>query len=166
MSSESVTEEAKPEQGEVKAFLDEPGKHQRVKEGWRPYLEAKLGFRNHWYPAVFAYELASDEPKAVKMLGERIILRRVDGQVYALEDRCAHRRVLLSAKVECYTKDTITCWYHGFTYNFRDGKLVQVLTEPGCALIGKLRIKILSCPRSPRTGFCLHWRYRPAAAAG
>ena len=141
MSSESGTGEAKPEQGEVKAFLDEPDKHQRVKEGWRPYLEAKLGFRNHWYPAVFAYELTGDEPKAVKMLGERIILRRVDGRVYALEDRCAHRRVLLSAKVECYTKDTITCWYHGFTYNFRDGKLVQVLTEPGCALIGKLSIK-------------------------
>ena len=19
--------------------------------GWRPYVEAKLGFRNHWYPA-------------------------------------------------------------------------------------------------------------------
>jgi len=141
MQPESADPEAQAGQREVKAFLDEPAKHQRVKEGWRPYLEAKLGFRNHWYPAVFAYELNGDEPKAVKLLGESIILRRVDGQVYALEDRCAHRRVRLSAKIECYTSDTITCWYHGFTYNFADGKLVQVLTEPGCALVGKMGIK-------------------------
>lgn len=133
--------EAKTEQYEVQAFLDEPAKHQRVKEGWRPYLEAKLGFRNHWYPALFADELNGGEPKAVKLLGESLILRRVDGRVYALEDRCAHRRVRLSAKIECYTKDTITCWYHGFTYHFADGKLVQVLTEPGCALVGKMGIK-------------------------
>ncbi|MGH7966847.1 MAG: Rieske 2Fe-2S domain-containing protein, partial [Candidatus Binatia bacterium] len=129
------------DQGDVKAFLDEPAKHQRVKEGWRPYLEAKLGFRNHWYPALFGHELEGDEPKAVKLLGEPIILRRVDGRVYALEDRCAHRRVRFSAKIECYTKDTITCWYHGFTYNFTDGKLIEVLTEPGCALVGKMSLK-------------------------
>jgi carbazole 1,9a-dioxygenase terminal dioxygenase component len=135
------TAEARTDQGEIKAFLDEPSKHQRVKEGWRPYLEAKLGFRNHWYPALFGHELEGDQPKAIKLLGEPIILRRVDGRVYALEDRCAHRRVRFSAKVECYTKDTITCWYHGFTYNFTDGKLVQVLTEPGCALVGKMGIK-------------------------
>jgi carbazole 1,9a-dioxygenase terminal dioxygenase component len=140
MPPESTAEE-RASQGEIKAFLDEPSKHQRVKEGWRPYLEAKLGFRNHWYPALFGHELEDDRPKAVKLLGEPIILRRVDGRVYALEDRCAHRRVRFSAKVECYTKDTITCWYHGFTYRFTDGKLVQVLTEPGCALVGKMGIK-------------------------
>jgi len=55
MPPERSNGEAKPEQGEVKAFLDEPATHQRVKEWWRPYLEAKLGFRNHWYPAVSDY---------------------------------------------------------------------------------------------------------------
>jgi carbazole 1,9a-dioxygenase terminal dioxygenase component len=141
MQPESADPEARAEHHELKAFLDEPAKYQRVKEGWRPYLEAALGFRNHWYPALFAYEFDGDKPKAVKLLGELIILRRVDGRVYAVEDRCAHRRVRFSAKIECYTRDTITCWYHGFTYNFADGKLVQVLTEPGCALVGKMGIK-------------------------
>jgi carbazole 1,9a-dioxygenase terminal dioxygenase component len=75
------------------------------------------------------------------VLGEKVLLRRVDGHICAIEDRCAHRRVPFSAKIECYTKDTITCWYHGFTYNFHDGKLVQVLTEPGCALVGKMAIR-------------------------
>ena len=114
---------------------------ERVKESTRPYLEAELGFRTHWYPALFADELEGDEPKAVTMLGEKILIRRVDGRLCAIEDRCAHRRVQLSAKLECYTKDTVTCWYHGFTYSFRDGSLVQVLTDPECPLIGKLRVK-------------------------
>src|SRR5262245_1220590 len=114
---------------------------ERVKESTRPYLEADLGFRNHWYPALFAYELEGDDPKPVTMLGEKILIRRVDGHLCAIEDRCAHRRVQLSAKLECYTKDTVTCWYHGFTYSFRDGSLVQVLTDPECPLIGKLRVK-------------------------
>jgi len=140
MPPQSITG-AQTDQGDVKAFLDEPAKHQRIKEGWRAYLEAKLGFRNHWYPALFSHELEGDQPKSVTLLSEPVIFRRVDGRVYALEDRCAHRRVRFSAKVECYTKDTITCWYHGFTYNFADGKLVQVLTEPGCALVGKMGIK-------------------------
>jgi carbazole 1,9a-dioxygenase terminal dioxygenase component len=112
---------------------------ERMKESTRPYLEAEIGFRNHWYPALFADELG-EEPKPVTMLGEKILIRRIDGQLYAIEDRCAHRRVQLSAKLECYTKDTVTCWYHGFTYSFRDGSLVQVLTDPECPLIGKLRV--------------------------
>jgi carbazole 1,9a-dioxygenase terminal dioxygenase component len=91
---------------------------ERVKESTRPYLEAEIGFRNHWYPALFAFELDHDEAKPVTMLGEKILIRRVDGRLYAIEDRCAHRRVQLSAKLECYTKDTVTCWYHAFTYTF------------------------------------------------
>ncbi len=141
MPGEDTSSAVTIEQREVEAFLDDPSNNQHVKQSWRPYLEAKLGFRNHWYPALFSHDLNGDEPRPVKLLGESMIVRRVDGQVLALEDRCAHRRVPFSAKVECYTKDTITCWYHGFTYNFRDGKLVAVLTEPGCALIGKMGIK-------------------------
>jgi carbazole 1,9a-dioxygenase len=141
MPGETDRASAKADQREVEAFLDDPSGHQQVKHAWRPYLEAKLGFRNHWYPVLFGRDLDGDAPKPVKVLGERVLLRRVGGQVYAVEDRCAHRRVPLSAKLECYTPETVTCWYHGFTYNFRDGKLVQVLTEPGCALIGKMAIK-------------------------
>ena len=54
----------------------------------------------------------------MQLLGENILLKRIDGKVYAIRDRCLHRGVQLSRKLECYTKDTITCWYHGFTYRF------------------------------------------------
>jgi carbazole 1,9a-dioxygenase len=108
---------------------------------WQAYLEASLGFRNHWYPALFSTELAEGQARGVELLGERVFLKRVNGSVYALEDRCAHRGVPFSARPESYTACTITCWYHGFTYDVRDGRLVAVITDPESGLIGKLGLK-------------------------
>ena len=48
--------------------LVDPSVLERVK-GWRPYIEAKLGFRNHWYPGLFSHELAEGKPVEVKLLG-------------------------------------------------------------------------------------------------
>jgi carbazole 1,9a-dioxygenase len=108
---------------------------------WRAYFEASLGFRNHWYPAFFSGQLAEGECRGQEMLGERILFKRIDGRVYAIEDRCAHRGVPLSVRPECYTKNTITCWYHGFTYDLRDGKLVAIVTDPESPLIGRVTMK-------------------------
>jgi carbazole 1,9a-dioxygenase len=108
---------------------------------WRAYFEADLGFRNHWYPAFFSRQLADGECRGQVMLGERILFKRIDGRVYAIEDRCVHRGVPLSVRPECYTKNTISCWYHGFTYDLRDGKLVAIITDPESPLIGRTRLK-------------------------
>ena len=66
--------------------------------GWRPYVEAKLGFRNHWYPAVFASQVKEGEPVEVELLGESILLNRIDGCVLALRNRCLHRGVKFSKR--------------------------------------------------------------------
>ncbi len=119
---------------------------------WQVYVDAELGLRNHWYPAFFSQELgeadispSSGEPvehfKQLTMLGEKILFRRIGGQVYAVQDWCLHRGVAFSRRPECYTRDTVTCWYHGFTYNLQSGDLTAVLTDPGCPLIGKLRLR-------------------------
>ena len=113
---------------------------ERVKQ-WRAYIEAKLGFRNHWYPAMFAEEVAEGQPVTIKLLGENLILNRVDGKVYCLKDRCLHRGVPLSRKIECYTKDTITCWYHAWTYRWDDGSLCDILTDPSSRMIGTRKLK-------------------------
>jgi len=109
---------------------------------WPRYLEAALGFRNHWYPALFSHELGEGACRGVDLLGEPVLLKRVNGAVYAVHDRCAHRGTRFSARPECYTADTVTCWYHGFTYNVKDGRLVAIITDPTSALVGKLQIKI------------------------
>ena len=103
---------------------------------WRPYFEAKLGFRNHWYPVMYASDLAEGEVKPGKLLGEDLLLRRTEGAIYCIKDQCLHRGVPLSRKPECYSKDTVTCWYHGWTYQWADGKLCDILTDPSSRMIG------------------------------
>ena len=122
------------------APLVEPAVLERVK-GWRPYIEAKLGFRNHWYPALFSHELAEGKPVEVMLLGESILVNRVDGEACAIRNRCLHRGVKFSKRLECYRKGTITCWYHAFTYDWKDGRLVDIITNPSSALIGKHSLK-------------------------
>lgn len=108
---------------------------------WRNYLEAKLGFRNHWYPVMLSRDIAEAEVKTATVCGEEIILKRIDGEVKAIRDRCLHRGVKFSEKPECYTKNTITCWYHGFTYKWDSGKLCDILAAPDSKAIGRKGVK-------------------------
>ncbi|WP_374624707.1 Rieske 2Fe-2S domain-containing protein [Pandoraea sp.] len=108
---------------------------------WSKYLEAKLGFRNHWYPVHLSRDIEEAQVVSVTVCGEEILLKRVDGKVKAIRDRCLHRGVKFSEKVECYTKDTITCWYHGFTYKWDDGRLCDILAAPDSKAIGRRGIK-------------------------
>ncbi len=66
---------------------------------------------DEWYVAAFADEVTRT-PLARRLLGIPVmLLRRTDGGVMALEDRCAHRSMPLSlGSVE---GDTIVCAYHG-----------------------------------------------------
>lgn len=117
---------------------------------WKGYVEAKMGFRNHWYPVRFSKELGEGQLEVVELLGERLIIKRIEGKVYAMRDRCLHRGVPLSRKPDCYTKDTITCWYHGYTYRFQTGELVNILAVPDSRLIG--RRKIVTYPAQEAKG--------------
>lgn len=64
-----------------------------------------------WYVAAFADEVGRT-PLSRRLLGLPVLLlRRLDGQVMALEDRCPHRSMPLSlGRVD---GDTIECAYHG-----------------------------------------------------
>ncbi len=108
---------------------------------YQAYLEAELGLRNHWYAAFFGSELTDGECRGEMILGERLFFKRVKEKVYALADRCPHRGAAFSARPECYTENTVTCWFHGFTFDVRDGTLVQIITEPDSVHIGRLKHK-------------------------
>jgi carbazole 1,9a-dioxygenase terminal dioxygenase component len=108
---------------------------------WQRYLEAELGLRNYWYPVLFSHELADGEIQAQTVLGERLFFKRINGTVYCVEDRCLHRGVPFSVRPEFYTEHTLTCWFHGFTYDWRDGTLVEILSEADSALCGKVCLK-------------------------
>ena len=107
----------------------------------RNYVAAKYGFRNHWYPAMLAADLREGEPRPVTLLGENILLNRIDGKVHGIKDHCLHRGVNFSRKLECYKRGTVTCWYHGFTYRYADGVLCDIVGTESSAVIGKKRIR-------------------------
>ena len=79
---------------------------------------------NFWYPLARSKSLKPGKSLAVSFAGEPIVLvRPQNGEVYALEDRCAHRQVPLSLGV--VRNDRLQCHYHCWTYD-RTGKCVNV----------------------------------------
>jgi phenylpropionate dioxygenase-like ring-hydroxylating dioxygenase large terminal subunit len=116
------------------------------------YEAAELGFRHYWYPALLSRHLGK-KPQAIKMLGEDLVFVRGEaGRPHALFNRCAHRGMLLSAGT-CLAAGTITCPYHGWTFDVANGDLVAALTDgPESAVVGKLGKTVRSYPVEERNG--------------
>lgn len=117
------------------------GAASRDRRQFQPYYEAVWGLKNHWYPGLFTAELGEGEVKGIQIAGVPIVLRRSKGKVYALKDECVHRGVKLSARPTCLTDDTLTCWYHGFTFKLTDGKLKTIVAAPDDELIGQVGLR-------------------------
>ena len=79
---------------------------------------------DYWYPVAWSDELKAGKTLARRFAGEPIVIARAKtGEVFALEDRCAHRQVPLSQGV--VQGCTIKCGYHGWAYDC-SGKCVDV----------------------------------------
>lgn len=79
---------------------------------------------NHWYPLARSKDIKKGKAISRSFAGEPIVLVRTEaGQVFALEDRCAHRQVPLSEGVVC--GEQIQCCYHGWVYD-DTGKCVNI----------------------------------------
>lgn len=77
-----------------------------------------------WFPLAQSSDLKVGKLLKVSFAGTPIVLARTDsGSIFALEDRCAHRQVPLSAGVLC--GEALKCGYHGWTYDSA-GKCVTV----------------------------------------
>src|SRR5579871_5104763 len=108
---------------------------------YTPYIEAVWGLKNHWYPALFSNELGENQVKGVLIAGHEIALRRAKGRAYAMQNRCPHRGVKLSAKPLILTDDLMTCWYHGFSFGLQDGVLKTIAGCPDDPNIGRVRVR-------------------------
>ncbi len=117
---------------------------------YRRYGIPKLGFENYWYPIILESELGH-KPKAVRLLGRDVVLFRDGGRLFALEDRCPHRGVKLSLGHCNYPgSGTVSCPYHGWTFEGTSGRLVAALMEgPDAPIVGKVGV-----PNLFRSGPC------------
>jgi carbazole 1,9a-dioxygenase len=126
---------------ETRPFIERPEREQR-RRPWQTWIDATLGFRGYWYPVSPSKTLLDGSPKAVKVLGEEILLIRKGDKLYGVEDRCAHRGARFSARPLSLSEDTLTCWYHTWTYDLDDGGLRCILNDPNTALVGKAGIRV------------------------
>lgn len=108
---------------------------------WQPYIDARSGLPNYWYPAAFCDEIAEGAFLGVRILGEAILLGRAGGSVYGVADRCLHKGARFSGRPDCHASGTVTCFYHGFTYDLATGRLRDILTSPEEPLIGKVALR-------------------------
>lgn len=117
----------------------------REKDGrrrpWQRWIQAELGLRGYWYPALASRDLAEGRHHKATLLGEEILLLRHAGVLRAVEDRCAHRGTRLSGRPLTLSDDTITCWYHTWTFDLDDGRLRCILNDPESVLVGKTGIR-------------------------
>ena len=99
----------------------------------------KLGFENYWYPIILASELTR-KPKAARLLGRDVVLFRDGEKLFAMDDRCPHRGVKLSLGA-CHYSGTISCPYHGWTFDGATGNLVAALMEgPDSPIVRKVGV--------------------------
>jgi phenylpropionate dioxygenase-like ring-hydroxylating dioxygenase large terminal subunit len=104
---------------------------------WPHYQAAAAGFRGYWYPVCYSSQLTGT-PKQITLLGEKIVLIRDGGTAYALKDRCPHRGVPLSEGNQQFP-GTISCPYHGWTFDLKTGDLKAAITDgPESPICGKV----------------------------
>jgi carbazole 1,9a-dioxygenase terminal dioxygenase component len=135
----------------------------RGPKAWRPYIDAKLGFKNHWYPVLLSSDLAEGDVKPVQLCGDKLVLTRHEGVVRCMRDRCMHRGVPLSIRPECLIKGTITCWYHGWTYSWESGDLVTIVSNPESSQIGRHPIRIFPATEAQGLVFVFLGEIEPPA---
>ena len=87
-----------------------------------------VGLREYWYPLIPDRKLSNRHATKVKLLNtELAVYRDKDGNAVAVDDACPHRGASLS-KGKCHFKGTLTCPYHGWTFD-GEGECVAVLGE-------------------------------------
>jgi phenylpropionate dioxygenase-like ring-hydroxylating dioxygenase large terminal subunit len=122
---------------------------------WPLYEGIDDGLREYWYPVAWSRTIGS-KPTAIKLCGINMVLARdKEGKARALNDRCLHRGVPLSMG-SCEFAGTVSCPYHGWTYDMATGRLVAVITDgPDSPICGKLQVR--TYPVEERLG--LVWVY-------
>lgn len=121
----------------------------------RRALIPPLGLREYWYPALPVRKVPRHRPMYWKMLGdELVVFRTATGGIAALSDVCPHRGASLS-KGDCFYRGTVTCPYHGATFD-GTGACAAFLTEgPDSKMVGNLSVRMY--PVEVRRGWVFLW---------
>jgi phenylpropionate dioxygenase-like ring-hydroxylating dioxygenase large terminal subunit len=100
--------------------------------------------RAYWQPAALVSEMPAERPvRAVRLLGEDLVLFRRDGGWGLVSRFCAHRGVDLSyGRLE---DGGLRCLYHGWLYDADGRCLEQPAEPPHSRFMDKIRISSYPC---------------------
>jgi phenylpropionate dioxygenase-like ring-hydroxylating dioxygenase large terminal subunit len=115
---------------------------------------------DYWYPVEYDRAVRPGQAVEVRFWNRSIALYRgADGQLHALENRCAHRQLKLTLGE--VNGCNLTCAYHGWSYDGQ-GRVVNVPHD----LFGKphLRVQIRQYPVQVRYGLIWIFPGDPARA--
>lgn len=104
----------------VSAYL---GGHLTFVKGVNVNRTAWLQGPDEWTPVLTDAELAEGEHRTADANGVRILLHRMDGNVYALAATCSHMGGPLGEGT--FEGGCVTCPWHGSTFRFADGGIVR-----------------------------------------
>ena len=114
-----------------------------------------MGYREYWYPGLFAKEVGPKKPVFVEIMGEDVVFFRGKAdKIYALLDWCPHRSARLS-QGESVFPGTITCEYHGYTFDGQGECVAGLIEDPKSPLIGKMNVR--SYPTEEYRGVVYIW---------
>jgi nitrite reductase/ring-hydroxylating ferredoxin subunit len=113
-----------------------------------------LGLKEYWYPVLEASKV-KNKPVGLKICGEDLVFfRGQDGQVACLWNVCPHRGGSLMHG-DCHFPGTVSCPYHGWTFD-GEGNLLAVLPEgPDSKMPG--RVKARKYPTQTHKGMVFVW---------
>ena len=127
---------------------------------WPRYDAAVTGFKGYWYPVGWSISFAKKSVQRIELCDATLaMVRDADGKIKAVSDRCPHRGVPLSQGTQEWP-GTITCAYHGWTYDLTDGSLRAVITDgPDSPMCGKASVQAYAVEERNE----LVWVYMPIA---
>ena len=137
----SEVDEAMPQHRPAERATRGRGSGRQDWSTWPQYAAAIHGLPGrYWYPVIWSAQLTG-KPIGVKIANRDVVLIRDRGKAYALHDRCPHRGVPLSCGNQQFA-GTVSCPYHGWTFDLASGGLCAVITDgPDSPLVGKVSVK-------------------------
>ncbi len=125
-----------------------------AEEPWGAYQAAADGLAEYWYPVLASRRLGR-RFRAIRLLGRDIVLIRDGGRIFALDDRCPHRHIPLSMGRQEFP-GTVSCAYHGWTFDLATGELTAALTDgPESPVVGAACVRTF--PVEERCGLIWLW---------
>ena len=113
--------------------------------------------RNAWYVAAWEQDLPADQPTAITIIDQPIVLWRAGDQLAAFEDRCVHRMAPLSLG-RCEGA-RLRCMYHGLLFDAQ-GRCVEIPGQDTIPAIARVR----TFPAVSRHSWVWVWMGDPALA--